>query len=161
MKRYLALLVVCILAAGVFLFEEQHRAATLPHHIKNLIAPPESEAPRLEAPPAARGNNFADYADLWGNPWGKNPDMDEAYSSLAFQKDLAVPVSEKILAKPEEKSEPVLTVQDREAAFAIFSSAGFRLTFNLKPVYAASDALVPGHMMPDHIDPSIHGSFSF
>jgi len=161
MKRYLVLLMVIILAAGVYLFEEQHRAATLTHHVVNHIAPPESEAPRLLAPPATRGNNFANYADLWGNSWGENPDTDTAYSSLAFQKDLAAPVSEKILARPELKSDPVLTVQDREAAFAIFSSAGFRLTFNLKPVYAASDALVAGHMMPDHIDPSIHGSFSF
>jgi hypothetical protein len=161
MKRYLVLLVVIILAAGVYLFEEQHRAATITHHVVNHIAPPESEAPQLLAPPVAPQNHFADYADLWGNPWMEYPDTDTAYSSLAFQKDLAAPVSEKILAKPEVKSDPVLTVQDREAAFAIFSSAGFRLTFNLKPVYAASDALVPGHIMPDHIDPSIHGSFSF
>jgi hypothetical protein len=120
MKRYLALVVVIVLAAGVFLFEEQHRAATITHHVVNHIPPPESEAPRLLAPPVARGNNFADYADLWGNPWTKDPDTDVAYSSLAFQKDLASAGSEKILARPEVKTDPVLTVQDREAAFAIF-----------------------------------------
>jgi hypothetical protein len=161
MKRYLVLLVVVILAAGVFLFEEQHRAATITHHIVNHIPPPESEAPRLESSPVARGNNFADYADLWGNPWMKNTDPDFVYSSIAFQRDLAAPASNKILARPDVKTDPVLTVQDREAAFAIFSAAGFRLTFNLKPVYATPDALDPSHLMPSHIDPGIGGSFSF
>ncbi|HEY1490329.1 MAG TPA: hypothetical protein VGF90_04750 [Verrucomicrobiae bacterium] len=161
MKRYLVLLVVVILAAGVFLFEEQHRAATVAHHIANLIAPPKSEAPRLESSPVAQGNNFADYTDLWGNPWKNNTDPDFVYSSLAFQKDLATPALDKILARPDLKTEPVLTVQDREAAFAIFSAAGFRLTFNLKPVYATPDALDPSHLMPSHIDPGIGGSFSF
>jgi hypothetical protein len=161
MNRYLVLLVVIILAAGVFLFEEQHRAASITHHIVNRIAPPESEAPRLESSPVAQGNNFADYADLWGNPWTKNSDPDFFYSSIAFQKDLAATASDKILARPDVKTEPVLTVQDREAAFAIFSAAGFRLTFNLKPVYGTSDALDPSHLMPSHIDPGIGGSFSF
>jgi hypothetical protein len=152
---------VIILVAGVFLFEEQHRAATITHHVVNHIPPPESEAPRLLAPPMAQGNNFADYADLWGNSGAKNPDPDMAYSSLAFQKDLSVPGSDKILVRPDVKPEPVLTVQDREATFAIFSAAGFRLTFNLKPVYATSDTLDLSHMMPNHIDPGIRGSFNF
>jgi len=156
MKRYLALLVVCILAAGVFLFEEQHRAATLFPHIENLIAPPESEAPRLVAPPVARGNNFADYADLWGNPWTKNQDPDMEYSSLAFQKDLASAAPEKILARPEVIKEPVLTVQDREAAYAIFSTGDFKLTVNLKPAYATPETL-----LPNRLDPGLGGSFSF
>lgn len=161
MKRYLVLLVLVVLAAGVFLFEEQHRAATLTHHVVNLIAPPESEAPLLESPPVARGNNFAAYADLWGNPGVKKTDSDFVYSSFAFQKDLAGPASDKILARPDVKTEPVLTVQDREAVFAIFSAAGFRLTFNLKPVYDTPDALDPSHLMPSRIDPGIGGSFSF
>jgi hypothetical protein len=161
MRRYLVPLVVIVLVAGVFLFEEQHRAATLTHHVVNHIPPPESEAPRLLAPPMAQGNNFAEYADLWGNPGTKNPDLDRAYSSLTFQKDLAAPGLEKILARPEVIKEPVLTVQDREAAFAIFSAAGFRLTFNLKPVYATSDTLDLSHMMPNHIDPGLRGSFNF
>jgi hypothetical protein len=54
------------------------------------------------------------------------------------------------------ETEPLLTVQDREAAFAIFSAAGFRLTFNLKPAYATPEAL-----LPNRIDPGIRGSFSF
>jgi hypothetical protein len=161
MKRYLVLLVVVILAAGVFLFEEQHRAATITHHVVNHIPPPESEAPRLLALTVARENHFAEYADLWGNPWVKYPETDSAYSSIAFQKDLAAPASDTILARPDVKTEPVLTVQDREAAFAIFSATGFRLTFNLKPVYATPDALNPSHLMPSHIDPGIGGSFSF
>jgi hypothetical protein len=160
MKRPLVLVGI-ILAAGVFLFEEQHRAATLAHHIVNHIAPPKSEAPRLESSPVTLGNNFAEYANLWGNPWIKNSDPDFVYSSLAFQKDLAAPASDNILARPDLKTQPVLTVQDREAAFAIFSAAGFRLTFNLKPVYATPDALDPSHLMPSHIDPGIGGSFSF
>jgi hypothetical protein len=156
MKRYLVLLVVIVLAAGVFLFEEQHRAATIKYHVVNHIPPPESEAPRLEAAPVVRGNNFADYADLWGNPRMKNPDTDMAYSGYAFQKEFAPAGPEKILARPVVETEPLLTVQDREAAFAIFSAAGFRLTFNLKPAYATPEAL-----LPNRIDPGIRGSFSF
>jgi hypothetical protein len=156
MKRYLVLLVVVILAAGVFLFEEQHRAATVTHHVVNLIPPPESEAPRLLAPTVTRENHFAEYADLWGNPGAKYPDTDLAYSSLAFQKDLAAPASDKILAKPDMKTEPVLTVQDREAAYALFNLGGFKMTLNLKPAYATPEAL-----LPNHIDPGIGGSFSF
>ena len=156
MKRYLVLLVVIILVAGVFLFEEQHRAATITHRIENHIAPPESEAPRLMGPGIETPSPFAEYADLWGNPWGKYPDPDMAYSSLAFQKDLASAGSEKILARPEVIKEPVLTVQDREAAYAIFSTGGFKLTVNLKPAYATPEAL-----LPNRIDPSIGGSFSF
>jgi hypothetical protein len=161
MKRYLVLLVVVILAAGVYLFEKQHRAATLTHHIVNHIPPPKMEAPRLMAPTVDQDNHFADYADLWDNPGKPNYDLDLAYSRLAVQKDFAASGPNKILSRPEEKTEPVLSVQDREAAFAIFSTAGFRLTFNLKPVYTTPDALDPSHLMPNHIDPSIGGSFSF
>lgn len=156
MKRYLVLLVVVVLAVGVYLFEEQHRAATVKHHVENHIAPPESEAPRLMAQPAQTKINFTQYADLWGNPWMQNPDPDQAYASLAFQKDLAPIGSEKILARPEVKTEPIITVQDREAAYAIFSGGGFKLTINLKPAYATPEAL-----LPNHVDPGIGGSFSF
>ena len=156
MKRFLLLLVGIVLVASVILFEEQHRAATVKHQVVNLIPSPEMEAPRLESPPVVRENNFADYADLWGNPWIKNPDPDTVYSSLAFQRDLAPASSDKVLAKSGIKTEPVLTVQDREAAYAIFSSGGFRLTFNLKPAYASPTAI-----LPNHLDPSIGGSFSF
>jgi hypothetical protein len=156
MNRYLALLVVVILAAGVFLFEEQHRAATFKHHVENHIPPPASEAPRLALPPMVWENNFADYADLWGNPRGKNPGIDMQYSSLAPQNELAAPVAEKILAKPEVITEPVITVHDREADYAIFSTGGFKLNLNLKPVYSTQEGL-----LPNHIDPSIGGSFNF
>jgi hypothetical protein len=156
MKRYLVLLVVIILAVGVYLFEEQHRAATIKHHIENHIPPPESEAPRLMAQPAETKINFADYADLWGNPRTNNPDPDQVYASLAFQKDLAPEGSEKILARPEVKTEPIITVQDREAAYAIFSGGGFKLTIDLKPAYATPDT-----PLPNRVNPGIGGSFSF
>ena len=156
MKRYLVLLVVIILAAGVVLFEENHRAATVKHHVENQIAPPESEAPRLLAPPVAMRIRLADYADLWDNPGMKNPDPDQVYASLAFQKDLAPVGFEQIHARPGEKTEPVLTVQDREAAYAIFSAGGFRMTFNLKPAYATPEA-----PLPNHVNAGIGGSFSF
>jgi|GEM_PF-3818861 hypothetical protein len=158
MKRYLVLLVVIILAAGVVLFEEKHRAATVKPHIdiENHIALPESEAPRLLAPPVATKIRLADYADLWDNPGMKNPDPDQVYASLTFQKDLAPAGFEKIHAKPDEKTEPVLTVQDREAAYAIFSAGGFRMTLNLKPAYATPEA-----SLPNHVNAGIGGSFSF
>ncbi len=152
MRRYLVMLVGIILVVGGVLFEEKHRAETF----KNHIAPPELEYARLLRQPAETKTNFADYASLWGSPWTQNPDPDLAYSSLTFQKDLVPAGSEKILVRPGVKTEPVLTVQDREATYAIFSGGGFKLTVNLKPAYATPDSL-----LPNHLDPSIGGSFSF
>jgi len=156
MKRYWLLLVAMILAVGVLIFEEQHRAATLSHQMVNHIPPPELEAPRLQAPPEVRENNFADYAILWGRPPVNDSDPDLVYSSIMFQKDLAPAGAEKVLVRPMTKTDPVLTVQDREAAYAIYSSAGFKLTFNLKPAFATPEAL-----LPKRVDPGIGGSFSF
>jgi hypothetical protein len=156
MKRYLVLLVVLILAAGVVLFEEQHRAASTQHQIVNLIPPPKTEAPLLLEPAIETPGRFSQYADLWNNPRTKNPAPDPAYFSLAFQKDLTAADLIKIQTKAADSAEPVLTFQDREAALAIFSTTGFKLTFNLKPEYATPEA-----SLPNHLDPGIGGSFSF
>lgn len=97
-----------------------------------------------------------DYANLWGNSRKQNSDPDQTYSSLAFQTELTAPASDKILTRPDVKTEPVLTVQDREAAYALFNLGGFKMTLNLKPAYATPEAL-----LPNRIDPGIGGSFSF
>jgi hypothetical protein len=152
MKRYLVLLAGIILVAGGALFEEKHHAAT----IKNHIPPPEPEYPRLLTPPVETQSSFLGYADLWNSPWMKKPDTGPVYADFIFQNDLDPAGFEKIHVKPGDKTEPVITVQNREAAYSLFNAGGFKLTINLKPAYATPEAI-----LPNHIDPSVGGSFSF
>ncbi len=151
MKRYLVLVGIILVVAGV-LFEEKHRAAT----VKNHITAPELKYPEFAPPPVAAESSFADNVNLWDNPRVKTHDTDLTYASLAFEKDIAPAGFEKIQSKSEDKSEPVLTVQDREAAYAIFSAGGFKMTLNLKPNYATPEAL-----LPNRVDAGVGGSFSF
>jgi hypothetical protein len=151
MKRYLVLVGIILVVAGV-LFEEKHRAAT----IKNHIVVPELKYPQFAVQPVARENSFADNIDLWNYPRVKTHDTDMAYANFAFQKDNAPASFEKFHSKFDDETEPVFTVQNREAAYAIFNGDGFKLTLNLKPAYPTPQAL-----LPTRLDPSVGGSFSF
>jgi len=154
LKRYGALLVVVILAAGVFLFEEKHRAET----VKNHLPAPELKDPAFLMPPVETPSGFSDYADLWGDPRPKNSDAGSFHASFAPQNEIEiVPADfEKIQFKPGDKTEPALSVKDKEAVLAILSASGFKLTVNLKP-----DFTTPETLLPTRIEPGIGGSFSF
>ena len=151
MKRPLALIAVVLFVSGI-VFEAKHRAATL----KNHIPPVESAYPDMEAQYLITNSDFAGHVDLWGAPMVKTPQVNYNYGSQAFKDNLTPANFEKLQATVNYKTEPVLTVLDREIAVALFSIGDFNMTLNLKPAYANPDAI-----MPSHIDAGIGGSFSF
>jgi hypothetical protein len=150
MKRVWVFIVIILLVAGV-LFEEKHRAQTMKNHLPPVVLGDPAEAPYL-----VKDSNFSDNVDLWGNSQGKTGEADSGYISLTFQNDLKSANFEKFQSQLDDKSESVLTVQDREVAYALFEVGGFTLTLNLKPAYPNPQAL-----LPTRLDAGIGGSFSF
>jgi hypothetical protein len=153
MKR-VWMLIGIILLLGCVLFEEKHRAATAQKHLapSGLTDPP---AP-FPAEDPFKASNFSDQVDLWGEPWVKTPTADLNDAGLNFLNGLKPASFEKFQSRLDYKTEPVVTVLDREVACALFELGGFKLSLNLKPAYPNPEAL-----LPSRIDPAIRGSFSF
>jgi hypothetical protein len=140
-----------ILLMGVILFEEKHRAETIKNHL-----PPVVLRDPAAVPYAVEDSNFSDHVDLWGDPWVKTGEIRLDSASLSFQTDSRPASVEQFQSRLDYKTEPVLTVQDRQVAYSLFEAGGFTLTLNLKPAYPNPQALVP-----TGLDAGIGGSFSF
>jgi hypothetical protein len=151
MKRPLLLAGIILLAGGV-LYEEKHRAAILYHP----IVAPELAYPELEAQSLATNGSFLDNINLWDHSRVKTDEAGLSYTSFAFQKDFAPASFERLQSNLGGKTEPMLTVLDREVVYALFATRDFTLTLNLKPAYSNPQAL-----MPSHIDAGLGGSISF
>ena len=151
MKRPLIFIGIILLAGGV-LFEERHRAATLISH----IAAPDLEYAALETQSLATNESFSASVNLWNNSLGTIGGAGLNYTRASFQTDLTPASLDRLQPVSVNKTEPVITVMDREVAYALFASRDFTLTLDLKPEYSNPSAL-----MPSHIDPGIRGSFSF
>ena len=150
MKRRWVLVGIILLVAAV-LFEEKHRAAT--HNSQAPVAGvTQSEQGVLDLPPS----NFSDQVNLWGNPRVSYADVDLGYTGLALQTNFAPANFEQFRSQLDFKTEPVLTVMDREVAYAFFASGGFSLTLKLKPEYANPEALIP-----TRVNPGIGVNFKF
>jgi hypothetical protein len=142
--------IAVILVAGGVLFAEKHRAQPVQNHLPPVILQDPAQVPYLTG-----GNIFSGKIDLWGNPWAKTENVRPAYSSFP-QKEFKPVNLENFQPKLDVKNESVVTVQDREVAYALFEVGGFTLTVNLKPGYANPQAL-----MPTRLNAGIGGSFSF
>ena len=105
-----------------------------------------------ELPPS----DFSGQVDLWGEPWVKAPESQLSYASLSPEEAFKLATAERFQSRLEVRSEPVLTVQDRQVVYSLFGSGGFSLKFNLKPAYPSPEAWIP-----TRIYPGISGSFSF
>ena len=153
MKRPLILAAEIILLAGSgVLYEEKHRAATVGQHI---VAPDVAYA-ELEEQSLATNDSFSGSINLWDTPPMKIDAAGLNNPAAAFQRDLMSASFEKMQTAPDNKTEPALTVLDREVVYALFAKKDFTLTLNLKPEYSAAQPL-----LPSHIDPGIGGSISF
>ena len=150
-KRPLILVGIILLAGGV-VFEEKHRAATLINH----IAAPDLKYSVLEVQSLATNNTLSASVNLWNISPVKTGGAGLNYTRANFQPDLMPASIDKFQPLPVNKTEPVITVMDREVAYALFASRDFTLTLDLKPEYSS-----PTSFMPSHIDPGIRGSFSF
>jgi hypothetical protein len=152
MKRAWLIIGIILLLGGV-VFEEKHRAETVKKHTFPAIS---TEQDPEEDTYLIPKSNFSGQVDLWGDPWVKTDDPDLTYASLAFKNGLKEASIEKFQARPDNGAEPVLTVLDRQVAYALFELGGVKLKFNLKPAFPNPEAL-----LPTRLDPSITGSFSF
>jgi hypothetical protein len=150
MKRAWVFIGIILLVGGI-LFEEKHRAETIKNHLPPVVLGDPAAAPYM-----VRGNNFSDYVDLWGDPWVKTAHADSGYASLVFENDPKTASFEKFQSKLDYEAAPMITVQDREVAYALFQAGSFTLKLNLKPAYPNPEAI-----LPTRIDASLGGSFSF
>jgi hypothetical protein len=150
MKRVWIFIGLILLAGGV-LFEEKHRAESIKNHL-----PPVALRDPTAVPVLASDSIFSGSVNLWGDPWVKTDEVRQNPASVAFPADLKPANVEQLQSKFDYKTEPVLTVQDRQVAYSLFQAGGFTLTLNLKPAYANPQAL-----LPTHVDAGIGGSFSF
>ena len=150
MKRA-AVFIGIILVAGGGLFAKRHRAGTITNHLPPVVLGDPAAAPYV-----VRDNNFSDYVDLWGDPWVKTAHADSGYTSLVFENDPKTASFEKLQSKLDYEAAPMITVQDREIAWALFQDGSFTLKLNLKPAYPNPEAI-----LPTRIDASLGGSFSF
>ena len=101
-------------------------------------------------------SDFSGQVDLWGEPWVKAPESRLSYSNLSPEEAFKLATAERFQSRLEVRSEPVLTVQDRQVVYSLFGSGGFSLKFNLKPAYPSPEAWIPTRVYP-----GISGSFSF
>ncbi len=150
MRRPWVFIGIILLVAGV-LFEEKHRAETMKHRLHtDALTNPAAELFVVQE------NHFYDYVDLWGDPWVKADDPDLNNSGLAVENSARPGTMEKFQPRVGNKSDPVLTVQDKNISYSFLDLGGVRLNVNLKPAYATPEAI-----LPNRIDPGISGSFSF
>jgi hypothetical protein len=105
-----------------------------------------------ELPPS----DFSGQVDLWGEPWVKAPESPLSYASLSPEEAFKLATAERFQSRLDGRSEPVLTVHDRQVVYSLFGSGGFSLKVNLKPAYPSPEAWIP-----TRVDPGISGSFSF
>jgi hypothetical protein len=149
MKRLMIFIAIALVAGGG-LFAKKHRAQTIKNHLPPVILQDPAKVPYLTG-----GNIFSGEIDLWGDPWAKKENVTLAYSTFP-QKEFKPVNLENLQSKLDVKNESVVTVQDREVAYALFAAGGFTLTLNLKPAYPNPQATIP-----TRLDAGIGGSFSF
>lgn len=152
MKRVWVFIGIILLEGGV-LFEEKHRAETVKQHPHPAAWTDPDPAGIAEV---IQSRNFSDQVDLWGDPRMKTDVPDFSYAYLAFGNDPKPASVEKFKSRLDSKTEPVLTVQERQVGYSLLDFRGFKLNVNLKPAYSTPEAL-----MPTRIDPGISGSFNF
>jgi hypothetical protein len=150
MKRAWVFIGIILLVGGI-LFEEKHRAETIKNHLPPVVLGDPAAAPYV-----VWDNNFSDYVDLWGDPKVKTSHADSGYASFVFENDPKTASFEKFQSKLDYEAAPVITMQDREVAYALFQAGSFTLKLNLKPAYPNPEAI-----LPTRIDASLGGSFSF
>jgi hypothetical protein len=150
MRRPWVFIGIILLVAGV-LFEEKHRAETLNHRLHPAaLTNPATELFDIKE------NNFYEYVDLWGDPWVKTDDPDLNNSSIAVENAAKPASAEQFRLRVGDKTDPLLTVEDKKISYSFLDLGSLKLNVNLKPAYATPEAI-----LPNRIDPGISGSFSF
>lgn len=151
-RRYIIVAGMILLLAGV-IYEEKHHAATLKHQPSQN----EAEYPLLDLVLGTTPARFEDTVDLWSPTGVKADNLSLPPGGFTFGNQPAPANLRQLqLKNGAAGGEPMLTVEDRELQYALFSLGNFTLKLDLKPVYETADA-----WLPSRVTPEIGGSFSF
>jgi len=154
--RFRLLLAGIILLAGGIVFEEKHRAATIPH-----ITPPELaySVPADGAEFPATNKSFSDNVNLWFNPAREIHADDLTYARVLFQSELGGAaaydrVENRIASR--KINLPSMDVADKTVHYSLFSIGNFTASLQLTPILPT-----PQTIIPTEIKPGLGGSFNF
>jgi multidrug efflux pump subunit AcrB len=155
--RFRLILAAIILLAGGIVYEEKHRAATIPH-----ITPPELaySVPYDGAEFPATNENFSDRVNLWFNPAQEIHADDLTYATVILQSELGDEASayDRVQTRVADGkiNLPSVDITDKSVNYSIFTIGNFTASLHLTPVLANPQAIIP-----TEIKPGLGGSFDF